>query len=153
MSKMVDKLVKRIRYCQKGNFKDEMNILKTVYGEIELIRARNIHKFSDEDVVKIFKKFRDGVKETILILGKTSKPIPQGMIDEISIYDKWIPPTASVDDIVSYLEINFADQIIGLKSDGQATGIAITFLKKSFEFVDGRDVAQAVKIIRTKNRG
>ena len=147
---VVERLVERIRACQKGNLPREMNLLKTVYGEIELARMRNPKKFTDQDAINVFKKFKLGVQECIEQLEKRCLCISDAMNREIKIYEEFIPETMSVDAIEIYLEKTMEEAISSAKSVGQATGISMGRLKKDGMPVDGKDVAEAVKRIYDK---
>jgi uncharacterized protein YqeY len=125
----------------------EMGLLKTVYGEIELIRARSPKSFKDEDAVEVFKKFKAGVEETIRAMQMNGNEVPTTMREEISLYEEYIPPSLSVEDIQAILAVR-PDGILAAKSDGMATGIAIGMLKKQNVVADGGDVNKAVRLIR-----
>jgi hypothetical protein len=148
MSAVVEKLVARIKECQKENLSNEMKILKTVYGEIELIRSRSTKKFTDEDAIKVFKKFKVGVEECIAsCIGHAVEPSQQ-MHDEIKIYDQYIPVTMSLFEIIEFLNATSKQAITDARSDGQAIGIGIGACKKDGLPVDGKDVKLAVESMR-----
>ena len=145
MSSVINQLIARIRECQKQNLPQEMNTLKTVYGEIELIRSRNTKKFTDEDAIKVFKKFKVGVEECISELHKHGSDATNQMHDEILVYEQFIPATMSVGEINDHLRNTIIDELGTAKSIGQAIGLAMGQLKMDGMSVDGKDVATVVR--------
>jgi uncharacterized protein YqeY len=136
----------------KNTFK--VNILKTILGEVQTQEARG-KDVSDEDIEKIFRKFKEGAEETLKVLHgnleeekleMVSLEQVQPYLDEIAIYDEFIPQTMSVEDIMEALK--GVEGITEANSDGQATGVAMKHLKSSGAKVLGGDVSEAVRNIR-----
>jgi len=127
----------------------ERDVLKTVLGEIQTLKART-GKMDDDRVINVFKKFKQGVLDTIKIMEAGGiEEHPEELDFEIDIYDKYIPKTMPIEDIVSYIKGNDADDsVINAKSDGQATGMAMKLLRMYKVPTDGKDVAEAVKMLR-----
>ena len=67
---------------------------------------------------------------------------------ESSVLAAFLPKSLGVDEIVAALS-GSADAIRAAGSDGQATGVAMKALKASGATVNGKDVATAVKKIRS----
>ena len=147
----------KITECMKNGKGFERDTLRTVLGEIQSLETRQ-GKITDEECEKIFIKFKQGVEETISYL----KKIPHHDWDirelteaekEIAIYDQYIPETMSAESIVDNMsfDIDLMEGIMKAPSDGAATGIAMKFIKQKsnvFGKVNGKDVAEAVKILR-----
>jgi len=156
MCKTITRVKDRIKECMKSGESEERDILKTVLGEIQGKKALN-GKMSEEECIKVFKKFKQGVEDTIGFLKERCASDDMDireireimeMENEISIYDRYIPATMSVVAIVKFLT-GISDKIKDAKSDGQATGIAMGFIKNDkAASVDGKDVAIAVKQMR-----
>ena len=151
MCKIITEVKDRIKECMIKANSFERDVLKTVLGEIQTIKSRT-GKMDDDGVIKVFKKFKQGVEETIELLEKEGCGQDNSHLKvEIEVYDRFIPAVMSVDSIVKIL-YHFTDKIKNAKSDGQATGMAMGFLKndKVVIPVDGKDVATAVKQIRSE---
>ncbi|MGI9568650.1 MAG: GatB/YqeY domain-containing protein [Desulfobulbia bacterium] len=143
---MKEKIQNRIKECMKEKNTFELNILKTVLGDIQTVEARG-KDMSDEAIEKLFRKFKEGTEETVNAIGYTlDSPELEEYKNEIAIYDSFIPQTLSVEDILKALE--GVEGIKEANSDGQATGAAMKHLKGSGAKVLGGDVSEAVKAIR-----
>jgi len=146
MCELIGTIKDRIVKCIKEGNTFERDILKTVLGEVETAQSRT-GKMNDEGVIKIFKKFKQGVEDTIQLLEKEGAEGDLSYLRvEVEVYDKYIPATMGVEDIIGFLQGK--DLIINSKSDGQATGMAMGMFKRDGIAVDGKDVAEAVKQIR-----
>ena len=145
MCEILVKIQNKIIHCMKTGNSFERDILKTVVGEIQTIKSRT-GEMTNDGAIKIIKKFKQGVEETIELNNKMDfNPIL--LHDEIKIYDQYIPATMGIEGIIKF--IDGKEPIISAKSDGQATGIAMGILKKANIPVEGKDVAEAVKQIRS----
>lgn len=136
-----EKITARIKECQKNGAAHELVTLKTVYGEIELIELRGKKGLSDSEVVKVFKTFRDETRECIKALHEANRDIPENSLNEILIYEDYIPVSLSTEQIRERLIENVQKEILSAKSAGQATGIAMGYFKKNDLCIDGNDVA------------
>ena len=149
MSELMTKIANDMKFYQKEGKTKELNLLRTVYGELELSRLRKPDKFNDSEVIRIFKKFKAGVVETINALNDNGREIPKDILMELTFYDLWIPKTMSVEDIVNYIKMNpIIENIKNAKSNGQAIGLAMTLFKMNNLSVEGKDVSTAVLLIR-----
>jgi uncharacterized protein YqeY len=141
----------KLKESQKNNWTFAKNLLKVVIGEVDTIAARNTGKpFSDEDVQKIIRKMIVSNKETMDSMKKVGrdKEDRYALLEEENVYlSSLLPKTLTVAEIQSKL-IDIAESIRSVKSDGQATGIGIKYLKsKSLSFLSD-DVASVVKLMR-----
>ena len=149
-----DKVKARITECMKSKKGFERDILRTVLGEIQAMEAKQ-GEVTDEQCEKIFTKFKQGVKDNMLILQDLPRhewdPVMIAKMEkEVAIYEGFIPETMGVEEIVGFLS-NHSDAIEGANSDGQATGMAMKIIKVEGLRVDGKDVSMAVKSIRSNN--
>jgi len=154
-----DKIKDKITECMKSGAGFERDILRTVLGEIQSLETRQ-GKITDEECEKVFVKFKQGVEQIVLVL----KDLPRHEWDtsvlakmdkEISIYNEFIPETMSAESIADnmvYHCVHFS-AVLKAPSDGAATGIAMKLIKQEsdiFGKVNGKDVAEAVKIFRKR---
>jgi uncharacterized protein len=123
------------------------NVLKVVLGEIELQESRmKKDAIPDEEIYKIIRKTLQGIDEMI-----GYKPTDEGLKIEKKTLDDLMPKQLNCADLALNLTCK-AEELRAAKSDGQATGIAMKFLKEGKHLVDGAEVAKVVKTIReTKN--
>jgi len=144
-----EKIANRIKECMKSGNSFERDVLKTVLGEIQSIELSK-GKISEEDCEKVFRKFKQGVEETIKLM-KNDKEVGS-MEKEIEIYNQYIPQTMSAQDIADTLDgYPVMEDIRCAPSDGAAVGIAMRFFKQNSNFkVVGKDVSEAVKILRVE---
>ena len=146
--KIKERISNRIKECMKSGSSFERDTLKTVLGEIQSKEAIS-GEMSDENCEKVFKKFKQGVEETIKIVDNIRNDSEMYWLKEIAIYDEYITPSMSLLEIVEFLKSQ-EEAIKGANSDGQATGIAMGACKKEGFTVDGKDVAEAVKTMRSE---
>jgi len=154
-----DKIKEKITECMKSGAGFERDTLRTVLGEIQSLETRQ-GKITDEECERIFIKFRVGVEQNIMILQDLPRhewdmAVLAKMEKEISIYDEFIPETMSVDDIVDNMAFDgdIVEVVLKAPSDGAATGMAMKLIKQKsdiFGKVNGKDVAEAVKIFRSR---
>jgi len=149
----------KITECMKNGNGFERDTLRTVLGEIQSLETRQ-GKITDEECEKVFSKFKQGVKDNMLILQDLPRhewdvAVLAKMDKEISIYDEFIPETMSAESIADNMAFDndFLEGILKAPSDGAATGIAMKLIKQKsdiFGKVNGKDVAEAVKIFRKR---
>jgi uncharacterized protein YqeY len=141
MNEITIKIRNRIKDCMKQGLSEERDILKTVLGEAQSINLNP----TDVEVLRVLKKSKQGCIETLPLVKGEKKATVQR---EIDLYNQFLPTNLSVDEIKTQLE-NVIDPIKNAKSDGQATGVAMGFLKKNKMAVDGKEVAEVVKELRS----
>jgi uncharacterized protein YqeY len=137
--RMKEKLVE----CMKAKQTYERDVLKTVIGEIQSKSVGSGKEITDELVEKTLVSFKENAQECL----KYSKE-KENVLKEIEVYELFLPEYESVENIVKILEAN-ANQLRSAKGDGPATGMAMGILKKSGIKIQGKDVAEAVKQIRS----
>jgi uncharacterized protein YqeY len=159
MITLKEKIQQHIKECMlNGNVEIkelmafERDTLRTVLGEAQ---RKSINP-SDEDIIAVLKKSKQGCIETRNHIDTNEMISLQDAAQkrhetncEIDIYDRFLPSVLSLEEIIEIITKENYDSVVGAKSDGQATGIAIGTLKKMWLSVDGKDVAAAVKQIRS----
>lgn len=121
-------------------------ILRVAVGEITTEAARPGRTGSDEETQAILKKLLKSNEETIA--AGVDDETRANLQRESEVLRKYLPQTLGVDAIVLALA-PVADAIRAAGNDGQATGVAMKQLKATGASVGGKDVAAAVKAIRT----
>jgi len=148
----------RIKECMKNGGSKERDILRTLIGEVQSKSIKSGKtEVSDELIQKTVKSFKEnafqntieGIQKKVKIDSNSDewKKRDEEAKIEIAIYNDLLPKYETVD-VISVLLKPIMPQICTAKSDGQATGIAMGFLKKSDKSVQGQDVAQVVKKMR-----
>ncbi|MFA7218907.1 MAG: hypothetical protein WC119_00075 [Synergistaceae bacterium] len=149
---------KRILECMKSGEAEERDILRTLIGEIQSKMSREGKNEADDTMVeKTLISFKENAYQSTLE-GISEKIGAESCTDawlesdkrakiEIAIYEKFLPSYESVENIIVLLE-EFRDRILSAKSDGPAVGMAMGFLKSAGKKVQGKDVSEAVAIIR-----
>lgn len=167
---LLNNLQTRIVECMRCGLTHERDILKTVIGEAQLNSSRTNKPITDDDIIAVLKKSKQNVEQTMVDMetNATNTGVPVHacalMVKqvEITIYNAHLPQYMSVDAIWDTLTAATFDQtevgvvvkltsiIKDAKSDGQATGVAMKYLKANNYAVQGQDVTEAIKMIRAK---
>lgn len=121
--------------------KDEVskNVLRVAIGEVDVLKGRG-QEVEDEQICKILRKLVASNEETI----KAKSAV---LFKENEILNVLLPKLLSKEEIENHL-IAFLEEIKAAKSNGQATGVAVGVFKKINLNVDGKDVAEVVKMLR-----
>ena len=128
----------------KDSLKKE--VLRVAQGDIEMHHTRTGEHMSDEEAQKVIRKLIKSNQETI---EHTTDPAAvEKLTKEIAILEELLPRTLGVDEIVAALGPVESD-IKAAGNDGQATGVAMKHLKPQGLAVEGKDVSEAVKQIRS----
>ena len=121
-------------------------ILRVAVGEITTEMARPGRKGDDEETVAILKKLIKSNEET---KANATDATQRSTLDrEIEVLSAFVPKGLGVDEITHALSA-VSDPIRAAGNEGQATGIAMKELKAKGSIVSGKDVAAAVKAIRS----
>ena len=124
----------------------ERSILKVALGEIETAESRTGENLSEAEAAKLVRKLVKANEESLAVT--TDEARCATLQREMEILDALLPPIMDVDAIVEALA-DHADAIRGAKADGPAIGIAMKHLKASGAEVEGKDVGEAVRRIRS----
>jgi uncharacterized protein YqeY len=120
------------------------NILRLLISEIE--RQPVVPNPNPQaTTLRVIRKLIEGNKETLAALPTGDARIPP-LEWENDFLGKLMPATLSVQEIATHL-MCVEDMIKSAKSDGQAMGVAMKYLKNRGEVL-GDDVQAAVKILR-----
>jgi uncharacterized protein len=142
---LIEEIKKRALLAMKARNTVEKEVLRVALGEIQVAEAR-ASGISDDEIHAIIKKLVKSNQETLeLSANDEQKRI---LSEEIAILESLLPQTLSVEEIVERLD-GLAQELRAAKSSGQATGLAVKYLKSSNASVNGKDVAVAVERIRS----
>ncbi|MEM7626717.1 MAG: GatB/YqeY domain-containing protein [Planctomycetota bacterium] len=142
---LIDTIKSQIKDAMRAKDTATRDLLKVVLGDLQLNETRKGSALTDEEAQKDVKKVIKGNRETIAAVNDPE--VVQRMEWEISVLEKLLPQTLSVDEIVAALG-PVAEDIKAAGNDGQATGVAMKHLRPTGAVVEGKDVAAAVRQIR-----
>jgi len=146
MAMLVDEIKKQMFAAMRSGDTIAKEILRVARGEIDRAEAQSGSTPSDADIAKILRKLVKSNEET---MGQSSDAEQQRTLQrENEILAALLPQTLGVDQIVEHLAA-VSDAIRGAGNDGQATGIAMKHVKAAGLEVEGKDVARAVKQLRS----
>lgn len=137
---------KRMIEAMKAKRDLERDILRVALGEIQNAENRG-QVVTDDEAAKIIRKLIKSNSETLASAGERAE-LKTKLEEENKILESLLPQQWSIDRIVQELA-GLADQIKAAKSEGQATGVAMKHLKSQGAPVEGKDVGEAVKKIRS----
>lgn len=139
-----EEIRKQITAATKSRNDTVKNVLKVVLGDVDTQEARNKKELNDDEVCKIVKKVLQGIEEMLKYKVGDNK-----LEEEKVTLTQLLPKQLDSSDIFALLKLaNKFEELKNAKSDGQATGIAMKFLKEGKQLVDGTEVALVVKEIR-----
>lgn len=136
--------------------KDEVkkNILRIILGDLSTSEVRSGKPSTDDDARRIIKKLIESNVETLKFCADRPENFSK-LTRENSILSSFLPKTLSKEDINSYIYLSstmITSEIKGAKSDGQATGILVKWLKlNNYGHFDGIVAAEAVKELRNES--
>ena len=143
---LLDAIKARMFQAMKAGNVLEKEILRVAVGEITTDRAREGRTGSEEETQAILRKLIKSNDESIAATEDAAKKA--ALEQENRILGEFLPKSLDVDAIVAALA-PVADAVKAAASEGQATGVAMKHLKSSGAVVQGKDVAQAVKRLRS----
>lgn len=143
---LVETMKARLKEAMKAKKTVEKEILRVALGEVQTAEARSGVDLKDAEVEKILRKLVKSNRETLDATQDTDRRAV--LEEETAVLDSLLPQTLDVDAIVAALA-DVTDAIKAAGNDGQATGVAMKHLKKAGATVQGKDVAAAVKRIRS----
>jgi uncharacterized protein YqeY len=141
---LADDIKAKMLAAMKAKRTVEKEVLRVALGEIQTIAARGT-EITDDESAKVVQKLVKSNRET---LAAATDPTQRAELEEeIVVLEALLPKALGAEEIVKLLA-PVADAIKAAGSDGQATGVAMKTLKASGAPVDGRKVAEAVKLMR-----
>lgn len=143
---LVDEIKKQVAVAMKSGDATARDVLRLALGEIQMAEARNNAPASEEEATAAVRKLIKSNEETLRL---TTDDRATALRHEIEVLSALLPKGLSVEDIVKVLAPEH-DALKAAKSDGQATGVAMKFLKAAGHAVSGNDVGAAVKQIRNQ---
>lgn len=141
----VDTLKAAITQAVKDKDQVARDVLRLAFGEIQTAEARAGKPPSDDEATAIVKKLVKSNEETLALT--TDAERAETLRREVVVLSALLPKTLTVPQLVEAL----ASQVEALraaKGDGQATGVAMKYLKGTGAVFDGKDVGEAIKQIR-----
>lgn len=138
---LFDELKKRMFEAMKRKDTVQKEVLRTAIGDI----TSTGQEPDDARVIGVLKKLVKSIEETMAVAGDEAKLTLQ---QELVVLQEFLPRTLSVEQIVEALA-PVADQVRAADNDGKATGVAMKHLKSTSAEVEGKDVSQAVKQLRS----
>jgi uncharacterized protein len=143
---LIDQIKARMFQAIKSGATVEKEILRVAMGEITTDAARPGRTGSDEETLAILRKLVKSNEET---LASTTDAEKRSVLrQEIEILGGYLPKSLGPDEIAAALT-PVLEQIKAAGNDGQATGIAMKQLKSLGAVVNGKDVATAIKTLRS----
>lgn len=139
---LVDEIKRRMFAAMKAKDNVEKEILRVALGEI----TGRGEATDDATVAGILKKLVKSNEESLAAATEVEQR--QVLEREIAILKSLLPEGLSLEQVVEALG-PVHEAIRAAKADGPATGIAMKHLKTQNLAVDGKDVAAAVRQIRS----
>jgi hypothetical protein len=143
---LIDQIKARMFQAIKSGATVEKEILRVAMGEITTEAARPGRTGSDEETLGILRKLVKSNEETLASTTDAEKR--SVLAQEIEILGSYLPKSLDADQIAAALA-PVLEQIKAAGNDGQATGIAMKQLKSLGAVVNGKDVATAIKSLRS----
>ena len=144
---LIETLKQRIADSVKAKDATARDVLRLALSEVQLADARSGRPQSDDEVVAIVRKLVKANEETLALTDDAERAAT--LRHELVALTALLPKTLSVSELVEALAEQ-RDAIRAAKADGQATGLAIKFLKGTDAVFQGSDVTEAVKAIRAQ---
>jgi uncharacterized protein len=143
---LIDDIKKQITGAMKSGDAVARDVLRLALSEIQAAEARKNSPLSEDDAAAAVRKLIKSNEETLGLTTDTERA--SVLRQEVSVLSALLPKQLSVDDIVAALASEH-EAIKAAKADGQATGLAMKYLKSTGASVSGNDVGAAVKKIRS----
>lgn len=144
---LADEIKVKITEAMKSRDEVAKDILRLALGEIQTIESR-AGSISEEDAQKAVRKIVTSNEETMAV---SDEPTAAKLKQENEILLALLPQMWGVEEIAIYLNDNdeAREAVQAAGNDGQATGVAMRFLKQAGAPVNGKDVGAAVKAVRS----
>lgn len=143
---LLQQIKQQVLEAMKARDTTRKDVLRVAQGDIELAETRQGKPLTDEEAQKIVRKLIKSNQETLAVVQDRSAS--EKLNQEITILEALLPRTLGVAEIIAALQPQ-EDAIKAAGNDGQATGVAMKHLKQQGLAVDGKDVSQAVRQIRS----
>lgn len=143
---LTEEIRKRVRKAMKAGDVVAKGIFRVALGEVQSEETRTGRSLDDEQVAAILRKLVKSNDE-VLAVGPSDEQRTKIERENV-LLGELLPQTLSEDEIIAALE-PVLETVRAARSDGQATGIAMKHLRASGAVVTGRDVAGAVRALRS----
>lgn len=141
---LLDELKARMFRAMKEKREVEKEILRVAIGEITTDAARPGRRGDDAEAIAILRRLQKSVEETLA----ASDPGNRATLEEeLAVLKGLVPQALGPEDALAALA-KVADAIKAAPGDGPATGIAMKHFKSTGTTVDGKVVAEAVRLLR-----
>lgn len=144
---LVEEIKKQVTLAMKSGDTVARDILRLALGEIQTAEARSNVAATEDEAIAALRKLIKSNEETLGLT--TDAERSAALTREVEVLSALLPKRLSVEEIVAALASE-QDAIRSAKSDGQATGTAMKYLKKSGADAAGNEVGEAVKRIRSQ---
>jgi hypothetical protein len=142
---LIEQMKARVRDAMKARRTVEREVLGVALGEIQTEEARG-EKSGDALAIAVLRKLVKSDQET---LAAAEDPEQRRILEEeLVVLRSLLPQTLDVETILEALS-PVADAVRAANNDGQATGVAMKHLKSTGAAVEGKDVAEAVRRLRS----
>lgn len=143
---LLAQIKKQVIEAMKARDTVAKDVLRVAQGDIELAETRSGKALSEADQEKIVRKLIKSNQETLGVV--KDDETKQKLEREFEILDALLPKMLSVAEIIAALG-PVEEGIKAAGNDGQATGVAMKHLKPQGLAVDGKDVSEAVRQLRS----
>jgi uncharacterized protein YqeY len=146
-----EKVRGKFEEARRAGNREEKNLLSVILGDVATAEARSGKDVPDAEVEKLLRKLVESNTETLAQLKSHQRgddPQVAVLERENAVLKTLLPQALDAAAIASALEAVRAE-IVGAKSDGQATGVAMKHLKGLSLNAQGQDVSAVVKSFRT----
>ena len=143
---LAEEIKRRMFAAMKAKNIVEKEILRVCLGEIQTAQSRSDDAVSDAAQAAILKKLVKSNEESLAATQDAEQA--EVLRQEIEVLKSLLPESLTVPQIVELLS-SVQEAIRAAKADGPATGIAMKHLRAQAVGVDGKDVAEAVRQIRS----
>lgn len=122
------------------------DILRLIVSELSTLEARTNKEVTDEQAIKTTKKLVESNTETLKYLKDTDSRFST-LLAENAVLLSFLPQELSYEEVAVKLH-EVKQQLIDSKSDGQAIGLAMKFMKSNKLIFNSSMVNECVKQIR-----
>ena len=143
---LLQQIKARVIEAMKARDNLTKDVLRVAQGDIELAETRQGKPLTDDEAQKIVRKLIKSNQETLAVVQDPAAI--EKLNKEITILEALLPRTLGVAEIITALKPQ-EDAIKAAGNDGQATGVAMKHLKQQGLAVDGKDVSEAVRQVRS----
>jgi len=143
---LLENLKNKLTEARRNKQGFEMSLLQTLIGDADLHRAKTGKDVNDDEMEKIIRKMIKGIDETIQLVKQDSSVLPK-LKQEKTYVNTLAGEVLSQEQIKVYLQ-EIKNELVAAKSDGQATGLAVKYLKSKNLKALGNDVGVVVSSLR-----